>query len=170
MGGYMIGHLRLQSQVLKYMWFAKIAGGTHQEKLESFYKAQADLYDSYRFRMLHGRLPMIRKMPTPAKGVWLDMGGGTGSNLEYFGPNLKHFGKVIVLDLCPSLAKQVRRDTARPTCYGSGLSHTTHRPCMQLPLTSRRVALWPCLTPVGRTAREEERVGGPGERGGGGRL
>jgi hypothetical protein len=70
------------------MWFAKIAGGTHQEKLESFYKAQADLYDSYRFRMLHGRLPMIRKMPTPAKGVWLDIRGGTGSNLEYFGPPL----------------------------------------------------------------------------------
>jgi hypothetical protein len=31
-------------QVLKYMWFAKIAGGTHQEKLESFYKDQASSY------------------------------------------------------------------------------------------------------------------------------
>ena len=35
--------------------------------------------------------------------------GGTGSNLEFFGPNLNHWGKVVVLDLCPSLAETARR-------------------------------------------------------------
>jgi ubiquinone/menaquinone biosynthesis C-methylase UbiE len=32
------------------------------------------------------------------------MGGGTGSNLEFFGKSLNHWGKCVVLDLCPSLA------------------------------------------------------------------
>jgi S-adenosylmethionine-diacylgycerolhomoserine-N-methlytransferase len=62
-----------------------VQGSTQQERLESFYVSQADLYDSYRYRMLHGRLPMVRAMPAPKGGVWVDMGGGTGSNLEFFG-------------------------------------------------------------------------------------
>lgn len=96
-------------QVLKYMWFAKITPGqSQQDRLEAFYKEQAELYDSYRVRMLHGRLPMIKAMPTPKGGHWLDMGGGTGSNLEFFGEHLSHFGKVTVLDLCPSLAAQAQ--------------------------------------------------------------
>lgn len=37
------------------------------------------------------------------------MGGGTGSNLEFFGNNLNHWGKCVVLDLCPSLAETARK-------------------------------------------------------------
>ena len=62
-------------QVLKSMLFADVKGNTQQERLESFYVSQADLYDSYRHRMLHGRLPMITAMPKPKGGVWVDMGG-----------------------------------------------------------------------------------------------
>lgn len=101
-------------QVLKSMIFADVKGDTQQERLESFYVTQADLYDSYRCRMLHGRFPMIQAMPAPKNGVWVDMGGGTGSNLEFFGDNLNHFGKVVVLDLCPSLVTTAqKRVTAR---------------------------------------------------------
>ena len=93
-------------RVLKAMFMADVKGDTQQERLESFYLTQADVYDSYRFRMLHGRLPMIKSMPAPKDGVWVDLGGGTGSNLEYFGDSgLSHFSKVIVLDLCPALVK-----------------------------------------------------------------
>jgi hypothetical protein len=46
-------------QVLKSMMFADVKGSTQQERLESFYVSQADLYDSYRCRMLHGRFPMV---------------------------------------------------------------------------------------------------------------
>eukprot|EP01036_Dinobryon_divergens_P044613 gene44613-59535_t len=94
-------------QVLLSMIFANIEGNTQQERLESFYKSQAHLYDSYRHRMLHGRFPMIKAMPKVKNGVWVDMGGGTGSNLEFF-KNLRSWGKVVVLDLCPSLV-----DTAK---------------------------------------------------------
>jgi hypothetical protein len=81
-------------QVMKSMFLADVKGATQQERLESFYVSQADLYDSYRCRMLHGRLPMVRAMPAPKNGVWVDMGGGTASNLEFFGENLNHFSKV----------------------------------------------------------------------------
>jgi S-adenosylmethionine-diacylgycerolhomoserine-N-methlytransferase len=101
-------------QVLKSMIFADVKGDTQQERLESFYVTQADLYDSYRCRMLHGRFPMIQAMPAPKNGVWVDMGGGTGSNLEFFGDKLIHWGKVVVLDLCPSLVTTAqKRVTAR---------------------------------------------------------
>uniref|UniRef100_A0A6T5VPN0 Methyltransferase type 11 domain-containing protein n=1 Tax=Chromulina nebulosa TaxID=96789 RepID=A0A6T5VPN0_9STRA len=90
-------------KVLKSMIFADVHGNTQQERLESFYVSQADLYDSYRHRMLHGRFPMINAMPAPRGGIWVDMGGGTGSNLEYFGNDLNRWSKVVVLDLCPSL-------------------------------------------------------------------
>ena len=61
-------------QVLKSMIFANVQGSTQQERLESFYVSQADLYDSYRHRMLYGRFPMISKMPAPKGGVWCDIG------------------------------------------------------------------------------------------------
>ena len=57
------------------MIFADVKGGTQQERLESFYLSQASLYDLYRPRMLHGRLPMVKAMPAPKGGVWVDMGG-----------------------------------------------------------------------------------------------
>jgi len=91
--------------VVKAMWFPSIKGDTHQDQLESFYASQAHLYDSYRCRMLHGREPMMDVMPAKKGDVWVDLGGGTGSNLEFFGPHLKEFSKVVVVDLTPSLAK-----------------------------------------------------------------
>ena len=99
-------------QVLKSMMFADVKGGTQQERLESFYVSQADLYDSYRHRMLHGRWPMITNMPAPKDGIWVDLGGGTGSNLEYFGDNLQHFKRCVVLDFCPSLVEVAKKRVA----------------------------------------------------------
>ena len=96
-------------QVMKSMFLADVKGATQQERLESFYVSQADLYDSYRCRMLHGRLPMVRAMPAPKGGVWVDMGGGTASNLEFFGENLNHFSKVVVLDYCPALCETAKK-------------------------------------------------------------
>jgi len=99
-------------QVLKSMIFADVKGSTQQERLESFYVTQADLYDSYRHRMLHGRWPMITAMPAVKGGVWVDIGGGTGSNLEYFGDRLDYWGKIVVLDLCPSLVETAKKRVA----------------------------------------------------------
>jgi len=96
-------------RVLGAIFNASISGETQQDRLEAFYEKQADVYDLYRHRMLHGRLGMVRAMPAPRGGTWVDLGGGTGSNLQFFGANLNHWGKVVVLDLCPSLLEQARK-------------------------------------------------------------
>eukprot|EP00873_Tetraselmis_striata_P004144 jgi/Tetstr1/424408/TSEL_014966.t1 len=96
-------------EVLKTMWFGKIEGGEHEEVLESFYASQAHLYDGYRHRMLHGRKPMVSNMPVKKGAVWVDMGGGTGSNVEYFRECMDVFSKVYVVDLTPSLVNVAKK-------------------------------------------------------------
>lgn len=102
--------------VLWHNIVAPVRGGSHKEKLESFYAGQAASYDVYRHRFLHGRLPMIEAMPTPVRGVWLDIGGGTAANLEHFkapGAGLRDiFSKVVVLDLCRPLLEVARARVA----------------------------------------------------------
>eukprot|EP00960_Hanusia_phi_P060959 764683-Hanusia_phi.AAC.1 len=98
-------------QVLKSMWFNKISGSAHQDMLESFYSPQAALYDGYRSRMLHARPPMMKHLlvdrDRKGKIVWVDLGGGTGSSVEYMSKALDEgwFSSIVVLDLCPSLHK-----------------------------------------------------------------
>jgi betaine lipid synthase len=87
---------------------------SHQERLEQFYKHQADNYDNFRNRMLWGRLPLIRvcvsfleKKRHHNNLVWIDLGGGTGSNVEIMDElfDISHFKKIYIVDLCPSLCK-----------------------------------------------------------------
>ena len=97
--------------VLWAMLFSNVRGDTQQERLESFYITQADLYDGYRHRMLWGRLPMIKSLPIQAQqGVFVDMGGGTAFNLEMLGEErIQQYDNIVVLDLCPSLVKTAQR-------------------------------------------------------------
>lgn len=48
---------------------------------------------------------MLLNMPTfGSLGKWIDIGGGTAWNIEYFSDNLNQaFNKVIILDLCKPL-------------------------------------------------------------------
>ncbi len=70
-------------KVLYHLAVKPVRGGSHAERMESFYAGQADAYDDFRRRLLKGREEMYGAVPTPDGGVWVDMGGGTGSNLEY---------------------------------------------------------------------------------------
>lgn len=82
-----------------------IRGATHEQRLESFYRRQAEDYDTFRQRLLHGRCEMIASLPTAAGGVWCDMGAGTGENLECAGSHLSDLSRVYLVDLCPSLLR-----------------------------------------------------------------
>merc|ERR1712070_925588 len=93
------------AKVMYCNWFAPIKGKEHQQRLESFYSGQASVYDVFRYRLLHGRVPMVECMPIPKAGVWLDMGGGTAANLELVKDCLPQFKEVVVLDLCRPLLK-----------------------------------------------------------------
>ncbi len=87
--------------------------GSHAERLQAFYRPQAAHYDAFRERLLHGRGDLIRRLGPPPGGTVVELGGGTGRNLEYFGPRLRSFARVEVVDLCPALLEQARKRCVR---------------------------------------------------------
>jgi S-adenosylmethionine-diacylgycerolhomoserine-N-methlytransferase len=98
-------------RVLYHLTMSPIRGRSHAERLESFYQGQADAYDSFRNRLLQGREQLCASLPLPEGGVWIDMGGGTGQNLEFVAERLSGVGKVYIVDLSPSLLEVAKRRT-----------------------------------------------------------
>lgn len=96
-------------KLLYRLALAPIRGASHPERLESFYRDQADHYDRSRAGLLHGRRGLMKSLPAPDSGVWVEMGGGTGENLEHLGGRLPRLSKVYVVDLSPSLLAVARR-------------------------------------------------------------
>ena len=90
-------------KVLFHLAVKPVRGRSHAERMESFYAGQADAYDDFRRRLLKGREEMYRSVPVPDGGVWVDMGGGTGSNLDYMSGNVERMKSVYVVDLSQSL-------------------------------------------------------------------
>jgi S-adenosylmethionine-diacylgycerolhomoserine-N-methlytransferase len=100
-------------RTLHQLVFAPVRGLTHRDRLESFYAKQADGYDDFRKRLLHGRRELYDSLPTPEGGVWVEMGGGTASNLEFLGERLGRLSHVHVVDLSASLLDVARRRCER---------------------------------------------------------
>jgi len=95
---------------LKVLWhlaLAPVRGDTHAERLSNFYAGQAEDYDDFRRRLLHGREDLLRLLEIQPGSRWLDMGGGTGFNLEQ-APWLAGCRSVTVVDLCQPLLEQCR--------------------------------------------------------------
>jgi S-adenosylmethionine-diacylgycerolhomoserine-N-methlytransferase len=92
-------------KILYHMALRPVRGKTHAERLEGFYGGQAKGYDDFRKRLLHGREELYQKLPTPEGGVWVEMGGGTASNLQDLGERIARLSDVVVVDLSPSLLK-----------------------------------------------------------------
>jgi S-adenosylmethionine-diacylgycerolhomoserine-N-methlytransferase len=89
--------------ILWHMIFPPSGGGTHEERLDAFYRGQARSYDDFRRRLLYGREELMLRLDFGAGGVWLDMGAGTGSNAELLGERLHSLKRALLVDLCPSL-------------------------------------------------------------------
>ncbi len=92
-----------------HLALAPIRGTTHADRLQSFYAQQAAGYDASRSGMLHGRREMYQSIPVPDGGVWLDLGGGTGANLEHLGEDLHRLKRLEVVDLTPALLEVARQ-------------------------------------------------------------
>lgn len=96
-------------KILYHLTMKPVRGADHAARLESFYAGQADKYDDFRKRLLKGREEMWSAVGVPEGGTWVDMGGGTGANLENFGDSIRRLNKVYVLDLSPSLLEVAKR-------------------------------------------------------------
>ncbi len=90
-------------KILYHMLLRPVRGKTHAERLESFYGGQAKGYDDFRKRLLKGREELFAELPKPENGIWVDMGGGTGANIEHLAGDVEKFKKVYVVDLSTSL-------------------------------------------------------------------
>ncbi|PGH07098.1 hypothetical protein AJ79_06376 [Helicocarpus griseus UAMH5409] len=102
--------------------------GGQQLALESFYKTQAAVYDATRKRLLRGREDMLgllaaqmkhkkeKRQDQWQKPIWVDIGGGTGYNIEAMAaylPVQSFFSHVYLVDLSPSLLEIARQRFAR---------------------------------------------------------
>ena len=96
--------------------------GNQQDALESFYKSQASVYDATRNRLLQGRHEMLALVAAQVKHrqstgqinekpIWVDIGGGTGWNIEQMQSQLdvpSIFHAVYLVDLSTSLCDVAR--------------------------------------------------------------
>jgi len=96
-------------KILYHLTLRPVRGGDHAARMESFYAGQADAYDDFRRRLLQGRQELWDAIDAPPDAVWVDMGGGTGANLDYFGERIDQLRKVYVVDLSHSLLQIANR-------------------------------------------------------------
>eukprot|EP00173_Palmaria_palmata_P000791 Plantae.Rhodophyta-Palmaria_palmata.ctg13967.p1 GENE.Plantae.Rhodophyta-Palmaria_palmata.ctg13967~~Plantae.Rhodophyta-Palmaria_palmata.ctg13967.p1 ORF type:complete len:313 (+),score=39.31 Plantae.Rhodophyta-Palmaria_palmata.ctg13967:245-1183(+) len=80
----------------------------HGDIMEAFYETQAKQYDAFREEFLHARAPLLACLPVLTRNadlVWIDIGGGTGRNLEFFPPSVirQCFKTIYVIDISQSL-------------------------------------------------------------------
>lgn len=89
----------------------KVTG--HAKDMESFYKYQKEGYDAFREGLLHARPALMESFPLKKEGgmIWLDIGGGTARNLEFFPVNVirKYFKAIYVVDISSSLLEIAQR-------------------------------------------------------------
>src|SRR5437868_7372550 len=107
-------------RILYHLALKPVRGKDHAARMESFYAGQAAGYDDFRKRLLKGRQELWNLVQPPDGGTWLDMGGGTGANLEFFlnpeprtpNPRLGGLEKIYVLDLSHSLLEIAKQRIA----------------------------------------------------------
>jgi S-adenosylmethionine-diacylgycerolhomoserine-N-methlytransferase len=87
-------------------------------RLQERYKKQATFYDNFRERMLHGRIELLNDLiPQNFSGTWIDIGGGTGWNIEKTYSKLSSSAKVIIVDLCEPLLNVANKRFAKDNTH-----------------------------------------------------
>lgn len=120
--GKLLSHAQIAGKFVWNCFFKPHTGdknGSQQDALESFYKSQAGIYDATRSKLLHGREDMLamvasqlkyqaRQSQLTHKPIWVDVGGGTGWNIEQmqqYLPVASFFHAVYLVDFSPSLCE-----------------------------------------------------------------
>lgn len=86
--------------------------GEQAQRLEGFYVGQAASYDRFRERLLHGRDELLARLPLAPGSALVELGAGTGRNLEPIAQRLGALASVHLVDLCPSLLQIARQRIA----------------------------------------------------------
>ncbi|CCG81536.1 Putative uncharacterized protein [Taphrina deformans PYCC 5710] len=126
---FLVGSVPLTSfkSLVKFVYFCFLQplGKTdgQQSRLDRFYDGQAVIYDDTRSGLLKGRKKMLRLLAAEinvrqarlAGRVWVDVGGGTGWNIEKMHTYipLENFSAIYLVDLCEPLLEVARRRLAR---------------------------------------------------------
>ena len=69
--------------------------------------------DNFRERLLQGRRELIDQPPAAPGSRGIEIGGGTGRNLDFFGSRLNSFVSIEIFDLCQPLLDVAARPTLR---------------------------------------------------------
>jgi S-adenosylmethionine-diacylgycerolhomoserine-N-methlytransferase len=88
--------------------------GSHADRLQAFYAPQAERYDAFRARLLHGRQALIDCLDLPPGAHVVELGCGTGSSLGRIGERAGQLARFEMVDLCPALARRWHA-SGRPT-------------------------------------------------------
>jgi S-adenosylmethionine-diacylgycerolhomoserine-N-methlytransferase len=107
-----IDRLARDVRTLAHLARPRRAAGSHADRLEAFYAPQAGHYDAFRERLLPGRRELVASLPLRPGAVWIDLGGGTGRNLQFAEAVLPDLARVYVVDLSASLLAVAARRVA----------------------------------------------------------
>jgi S-adenosylmethionine-diacylgycerolhomoserine-N-methlytransferase len=125
----LLERLRNDFVVLRQLVRGMPREAAQSQQLQAFYGPQAAHYDQFRDRLLPGRAELIGRLPLSAGAHVVELGGGTGRNLDFFGARLDAIGSVEIVDLCTALL-----DVARTRACGHAnvrvieADATTYRP------------------------------------------
>ena len=106
-----------------HLIFSPVRGASHEERLESFYSRQAESYDGFRKRLLHGRRELIESLRAPPGGVWVDLRAGTGDNLQWCEDRVGEFSEIHLVDLSESLLGVAQRRIDGDPRYARARAH-----------------------------------------------
>jgi len=104
---------------------------SHAERLNGFYGPQAEAYDQFRERLLHGRGALLQALSARLRDGdrLVELGAGTGRNLAFLGERVGRLGRVELVDLCAPLLRQARRRWQdRPNVHAVEADATRYRP------------------------------------------
>ncbi len=106
--------LAADARVLLRLARGQPRAGSHAERLSAFYAPQAERYDAFRARLLHGREAMLAALDVRPGMRVVELGCGTGRNLEALATMLpiETLAGVQLVDLCPPLLEVARRRVA----------------------------------------------------------
>lgn len=100
--------------IMKNMYLSNLKNTSrnHQDKLDFFYKNQASYYDTYRINMLHGRDILMTAIPIQNNSKWLDIGGGTGYNINLLGESIRKFEKIDIIEYSKEMYNILVKNTS----------------------------------------------------------